>query len=293
MTTLISLFPKSWQPYIKMLRLPQQGTVFVVFLFGALDAHFLNPRALVTISLGLVLWSISLFFANDYFDKDDTDKFSKRDRAGVDSKVDSRISLLVWLALTAGSGLLLLSFGLYLQFAILVLSGIAYDMPPFRLKAKFPWDLVTLELQYLVAFTIAALISSQPIPLIQLLALNGYLAVAEVVHLIADREPDRLAGLHNSAATLTYKQLVRLANVCFMIATLGFFYLVYFHQSWWYYILIPFIPYVAHLMGYARGARDDLEKIQSRFNKAYHIAVSLANYLVLYQLGVILYLLKK
>lgn len=276
-----------------MLRLPQQSTAIVVFLFSALDVGITNFSQIFWVGIGLLFWSISLFLANDYYDSFDTDKHSVRERAGTQTIINPNIVFFLWTTFTVTSGYLLISFGLIWHFLILVITGYAYDCPPIRGKAKFPLDFLILLIQFITTYSISWFLINAPLtsfPIPQFLALFCFLAVAEGVHLIADREPDRLAGLKNMAVFFSYKQLVQICNFFLLVSTLSLFYLAYKHSSWWYYILIPFIPYVAHLIGYARGARDDLIKIESRFNKAYHIAVSLGNYVVIYQIGIFLWI---
>ncbi len=281
------------QPYIKMLRLNHQPGIVVAFLFGSIDASFFPLIPLIKIGIGLLAWSISIFFINDFFDKGDTDKFSFRDRILKNSHVSPQIVWVIWFLLTAISAGLLFQYHLYWQFFILLFTGNFYSIPPLRFKAYFPWDLIAISSWLVVGYSIP--FTLQGIPLAQTFTIPFFvlalvLGTSEFIHFLVDIQADTKGGLHNTAVALAPNTLLRIAKVSLISAAICLCYLIWNRSNWWYYPLIPIIPYIGYALGRVREVMYKPDDGIKTLNTAYNRGVRIGNFLVVYQVIIIAYL---
>ncbi len=130
--------------YLKMMRLTHQSTAIVALFFGSLDAHFYNLTVIIPVAVGFFFVSVSSFVINEFIDAKDTDKFSKRDRPLASITVSKKLTFLIWATTGVTGTIILFYYGLYWQAVLSLLAGLAYSIPPIRLKARFPYDQLTV-----------------------------------------------------------------------------------------------------------------------------------------------------
>jgi hypothetical protein len=282
------------RPYLKMMRLTHQATALVAVLFGALDSGYLKNTHLTFIATGFYLISVSSFTVNEFVDAADTDKFSVRERAVAGITISKNIVVSLWFLTALIGSLILFNFGLYWQAIASVLAGIIYSVPPFRFKARFLLDQMTvffylMFIPYSVGFTLTNQPFSAMITL-PFISLTTFLTVAQGVHLLGDLDADKKGGLNNTPVVLGYSNMMKGLIVCAFIATAGFMYLLYQHTHWWYYPLIFFSVLSILALGYARGNIYNPDKLTARLAWATKTAVSLGNWVIVY-LAAIIYLL--
>jgi 4-hydroxybenzoate polyprenyltransferase len=280
--------------YYKMLRLDQQATILVCFLFGVIDAKFFHLPTIFWLSVGLLFHSISIFFLNDYIDAMDTDKHSLEDRPATKTKISLNPTIVIWFALILIGSLPLLYYGLFWQLAILIVLGFLYNFPPFRLKAKFPHDSFCVYTHFvLIPYSIPFAMNNLPFTevfSIPFISLTLFIAVAQGIHYLADLKADKEAGLANTPVVLGYSNLLKVVIYASFGSFLGFIYLVHHHSHWWYYPLIPFNILAVLALGYARGNIYNQEKLTARFTWSKKTAINFSTYLLIYEI-IVIYLL--
>lgn len=285
MANIIDSLQEKAAPYIKMLRIKQQTILTIIFLLGALDAGLFRISAVIEIFLSLLILGLASFFLNDYFDSKDTDQFSYRERV-KQAAVSPKIVLIIWLIFTIIGSAIMLYHGLIWQLIILEFIGIFYNAPPFRFKAYFPWDIVSLFVQTFVIYEISFSMVGLPWTAAinsAFITLSIFLAIGEFILLIMDREADQKANLKNSAVVIGYKWLIRLGKVTCIGAVVGFCYLIYTRSFWWYYPLILAIPYFGYAVGRLREAVYLPEKqSHSTLNISFTRAVTAMGLIALY-----------
>lgn len=278
--------------YIKMLRISHQNNIVAPFLFGALDAGYYDIAGLMISGLGLVCSSVGIFMINEYIDSNDTDKFSLREKVLAGNEVNKNVVLGLW-TLFSLTGLILLTVkGLLLVGAVMIVLGNLYSIPPVRFKAYYPWDILSMSVVYiLIPYFIPFSLKNLPLSSgvgVPLLAFVFFYGICEGIHFLGDLEADKKAGLRNTNVILGYKKLLKLLFLMSFVSGFLIILMVYRHSNWWYYPLILFNGVLMISFGYARGIVYDLEKIQARFSYAIKTGLKFGNYLVIYQVIVLL-----
>lgn len=285
---------KNLRPYIAIMRLNEQASALSALLFGALDAKFTNLPVILALTVGLYFISVASFVINEYVDARDTDKYSPRVRALVHKTVAPKFVFLLWLMTSAIGMTIFFYFGLYWQAVVSVVAGTLYSLPPIRLKARFPWDQLTVMF-YLIFIPYSLGFSLQKLPFDQMITLPFitllfFLGAAQGFHLLSDLKADKDSGLSNTPAILGYKTLMKIIIVFSFLALFGLLYLLYHHTHPWYYPLIFFTALSLLALGYARGNVYDEKKLITRLTWSTKTAISLGNWFVIYQIIYIYFL---
>jgi len=194
----------------KLLRLPDTRGYILLVLFGFLLAKgFLFPLKDITVFWTIVfLLSGFAFSINDCFDQKE-DKFDTTKKNPLVSKKISFRKALTFSCFLAGLGLILSSFyGLFVfLFCLLeVLSLLLYSSPPFRLKSKPLFDLISHGLFAGVFILLFPLLffKIELNPFYYLIALSAFYfsIILELRNEYEDYEIDKAAGLKTTACAL-------------------------------------------------------------------------------------------
>lgn len=278
----------------KILRIPEQTVAVVPFLFGALDSGYLDVTRLIIVGIGLFLLSISFFVINEYVDSFDTDQTNPRKDAGFNFRKHRNIVLGIFVLLALSGSLIFASYGLFLPLVFFLFFGIFYSVPPLRFKGKFPWDMIAPliawgAVPYSLPFSLAGLPYSSIISVASL-SMASFGIVMQGIHYLADAEEDKKAGLQNWCTVLGYKNFVRVIDKFAIAGLLGLLYLLYRHESFWYYPMILASIYELLVVGYARAAiyHPTLEKLQSIAIRSYRKGILIFLVVLAYQIWVIL-----
>lgn len=279
---------------LKMLRIPEQPVALVPFLFGAIDAGYFKTEILVPVGLGLLLLSIGSFVINEYIDSFDTDATNPRKDRRFNFAKHRKITLSIFLFLNLIGGAILIYYGLIIPLAIFLFFATFYSVPPLRFKGRFPWDMIAPliawgAVPYSLAFSLNGLPYSAIISVASL-SMASFGIVMQGIHYLADAEEDKKAGLQNWCIVLGYHNFVRVIDKFAIAGLLGLLYLLYRHQSWWYYPIILASIYELLVIGYARAAiyQPTLERLHSIAIRSYKKGILVFIAVLAYQIWVIL-----
>lgn len=279
--------------FFKILRLPEQTVSLVPFLFGALDAGFHDLQTLFFLSLGLLLVSVSFFVINEYVDSFDTDQDNFRKDHDFNFLMNKKLILGLFFVLAISGSLIFIWYHQYFPLILILFFGIFYSVPPIRFKARFPWDMIAPliawgVIPYSLAFSLAGLPYENIISVASVsFALFGI--PMQGIHYLADAETDKKAGLLNFCTVMGYKNFLRLIDKIAIGGLLGFIYLIYRHESWWYWPVILASVYELLIIGYARAAiyHPTLAKLQSVANRSYGKGIFVFILILIYQIWAI------
>ncbi|KKU91039.1 MAG: hypothetical protein UY21_C0013G0022 [Microgenomates group bacterium GW2011_GWA1_48_10] len=255
-SNLIDTLQEKAAPYIKMMRLKDQTIGMIVFTLGLLDARYFNLTAILQVFIGLLSLAIACFIINDFVDSKDADQHSYRSRI-KNGEISIKIVIIIWSILTIIGSIILFTYGLFWQWAVLVFLNTFYSLPPLRFKARFFLDIFSLFLVALITYSIPFTLNHRPFLSVfnpAFLTLALFFSVGEFILLIMDFESDQKGGLKNTGVVLGYTWLIRLAKIALITSAVGFAYLAYTHQYWWYYPMIIAIPYFGYAVGRLREA---------------------------------------
>ncbi len=265
--------------YLKLLRLPQQSIALVPLLFGALDAKYYNWSVLTSIAIGVFLISISHFVINEYVDSQDTDQFNERNKTDLNHRQHKNIIFAIYIFLTIAGSAIFLYYHLYIALALYLFFGNFYSIKPLRFKANFPWDMIAPAIAWgAVPYSIAFTLNHLPYEaMVSVASVSGLLFGfgMQAVHYLADGQADKKAGIKNWCTVLGYKNFLRIVDKVAIASLMGFVYLVYRHESWWYYPLIFNLAYMLIIIGYARAAiyEPNLDRLHSIARRSFRRGV--------------------
>jgi 4-hydroxybenzoate polyprenyltransferase len=296
-TSVQALWRRKVGRILKPMRLGEQPTSLVCFLYGALEApELLNSlnREYTLIGFGLIMSSIAAFILNEYADRD-TD-FWHEDRNPADLSRDSA-TILVSIFATAGISLGLLG-GSYFCVPGSFVCGILYSLPCTRLKGKAGWDFVSLALAfiifpYLTSFEIRLRTdpgSASAPSMLNLFFLIFFLGACNVIAMARDIDADRDAGLKNTSVRLGRRKFLLLGLLMISAAQVTGLMVSYQHHGLWYSAMLIFCPPVAATLGYGLGSRHGSRRNRKRLAAASQKGVLIGNMLTLYLLAVGLWL---
>ena len=273
----------------RAMRLDEQPTVLVSYLYGVLDAGFFYQSPLykhLLVGLGFILMSAAAFLLNEYADKDTDSLQTDRLPSSISKEMTA---VLVPLLSIAG---LLLSFlgGVYHCALGMCLLGVLYSLPRSRFKARAALDLISLGICFVVLPYVAPLemrlgitkaIALLPNLALNLLFLLLFLAACNLIAMIRDIGPDCRAGLRTTTVALGLRRslLLGLATT-FLAYPLGIAVIVA-QGAWWYLPVLLFVPVVASIFGFGLGARLDPEIIRARFSSSAKAGIVTGNLLLL------------
>ncbi|HEV7506511.1 MAG TPA: UbiA family prenyltransferase [Thermoanaerobaculia bacterium] len=273
----------------KAMRLSEQPTIVVSFLYGILDQGSLyHPpgRCYASTGIGLLLISIAAFILNEYADKGMNAK--RLDR--IPSEISGRAtSIMVSSLSTLG-----LALGFYggarICTAGTLLFGLLYSIPNIHLKTKPVLDLVSLGfsfviLPYMAPLEITASHGGLPhnpnISLLNLTFLLLFLSACNLIAMIRDIDADSEAGVHNTTVALGVRRSLLfgryLAAASFMVGTA----VLYRSIAWWYLPMFLCIPVVASIFAFGLGALSDRDKIQCYFASSARAGIMTGNALMI------------
>lgn len=265
---------------LKILRLPEQTVSLVPFLFGALDADLTNKQILFFLGLGLLLVSVSFFVINEFVDSFDTDQNNFRKDHGFNFLTNKKLILGLFFLLVISGSAIFLWYQQYFPLILILFFGIGYSVPPLRFKARFPWDMIAPLVAWgLVPYSLAFSLKGLPYENIISVASVSFALFGipmQGIHYLADAESDKKAGLFNFCTVMGYKNFLRLIDKIAIGGLLGFIYLIYRHESWWYWPVILASIYELLIIGYARAAiyHPTLDKLHSIAIRSYKKGVS-------------------
>lgn len=279
--------------FFKILRLPEQTIAIVPFLFGALDSHFYDLRTLSVLGFGLLLLSISFFVINEYVDSFDTDQSNVRKENSFNFIANRNLILGLFTILTITGSVIFIGFGLYLPLIIILFFGNFYSAPPLRFKGRFPWDMIAMMITWGIPYSLT--FSLQGLSYASMLNV-GSISFAlfgvpmQGIHYLADAETDEKAGISNFCTVMGYRNFLRLIDKISIGGLLGFIYLVYRREQWWYYPVILASVYELLVIGYARAAIyfPNFSKLQSIANRSYAKGIKVFILIVIFQIWAIL-----
>src|SRR5215213_16210 len=264
--------PKS--AVIKAMRLSEQPTIVVSFLYGFLDLGVFPKVGTIqylSVGLGLVLISIGSFVLNEFSDKA-TDTL-RADRQP--SKISRKTTLLTVLSLVIPGMLLGIYGGAPLCASGACAFGILYSLPGIYLKKRVFLDLVALGFSFVVFPYLAPreilashlqTIHVPPIALLNLAFLILFLSVCNLIAMIRDIDADAQAGIRNTTVRIGLENSLRLGLSLTVVAYIIGAILVYQRAHWWYYPLFLCIPIVVGIYGIGLGARPDRDKVNLYFS---------------------------
>ncbi len=278
---------------LKIFRLPEQTIAIVPFLFGALDSHFYNLQTLLILGIGLILLSVSFFVINEYVDSFDTDRSNIRKENTFNFLANRKLIFGLFTILTIAGSAIFIYYKLYLPLLLILFFGNFYSVPPLRFKSRFPWDMIAPMIAWGVPYSLAY--SLQGLPYASMLNV-GAISFAlfgipmQGIHYLADGEADKKAGVSNFCTVMGYRNFLRLIDKIAIGALLGFVYLVYRNEQWWYYPVILAGIYELLIIGYARAAIyfPNFSKLHSIANRSYAKGIKVFLLIVIFQIWVIL-----
>lgn len=269
------------------MRLDEQPTILVAFLYGILDAGVFSETARSSyglVGLGLLLISIAAFVLNEYANKE------------LDSKRTDREPALLSGAVTTWFVLLFSASGLILGFvgkaprctAGVLILGLLYSMPPAHLKIRFGLDMVCLGssfviLPYCAPYEILATGLQGAAPpafhALNILTLLSFLAACNLIAMIRDIGPDGSAGIRNTTVTLGLERSLRL-GILLTLMTGAIGTLVASERVFpWYGPVLVCTPLVACIFGFGLGAKADGHQIQVYFSSKAKVGIATGNVL--------------
>lgn len=279
---------------LKILRLPEQAVAIVPFLFGALDSKFYILNSLSWVGFGLFLLSIGSFVINEYFDSFDTDSTNLRKEHTFNFLKNKKIVLSLFGLFVLSGSVIFIFYGLFFPLLVFLFFGIFYSVPPLRFKGRFPWDMIAPliawgAVPYSLTFSLQGLPYASIINVASL-SMASFGIVMQGIHYLADAQEDKKAGLQNWCTVLGYKNFVRVIDKFAIAGLLGILYLLYKHESWWYYPLILASVYELLVVGYARAAiyQPTLERLHSITVRSYKKGIVVFMAVLIYQIWVIL-----
>lgn len=278
---------------LKLCRLPEQTIAIVPFLFGALDSHFYDLQTLLILGFGLFLLSVSFFVINEYVDSFDTDQNNARKENTFNFLHNRKLIFAVFSILTVTGSVIFVKYGLFFPLIIILFFGNFYSVPPLRFKSRFPWDMIAPMIAWGIPYSLA--FSLQGLPYDSMLSV-GVISFAlfgipmQGIHYLADAEADKKAGISNFCTVLGYRNFLRLIDKIAIGGLLGFVYLVYRREQWWYYPVILASIYELLIIGYARAAIyfPKLLKLQSIANRSYDKGIKVFFLITVFQILAIL-----
>lgn len=278
---------------IKIFRIPEQTIAIVPFLFGALDSHFYNLTTLLILGIGLFLLSVSFFVINEYVDSFDTDQSNIRKEKTFNFLKNKKLIFGIYAILTIVGSAIFIYYKLYLPLLLILFFGNFYSVPPLRFKSRFPWDMIAPMIAWGVPYSLAYSLQGLPY--------NAMLNVGSIsfalfgipmqgIHYLADAESDKKAGISNFCTVMGYRNFLRLIDKIAIGGLLGFVYLVYRNEQWWYYPVILASIYELLIIGYARAAIyfPSFSKLQSIANRSYAKGIKVFLLIVIFQIWALL-----
>lgn len=277
----------------KILRLPEQTIAVVPFLFGALDSGFRDYPTLLVVGLATVCLNLSFYVINGFIDAKDTDKNNGRNNFGFDFSGHRKLIFLLWLIFTLTGSLIFLRFGLYLPLFLLLFFGNFYSAPPIRFKARFPWDMIAPMIAAgLIPYSLTYSLVGLPYESIINVGSVSFALFAipmQGIHYLADAEDDKKAGIVNFCTVMGYRPFLRLIDKIAIGGLLGFIYLIYRHERFWYWPVILASIYELLIIGYARAAihHPTLQRLQSIANRSYQKGILVFALILIFQIWVL------
>lgn len=280
--------------FFKILRLPEQTISLVPFLFGAMDSHFLKLDILVPVGFGLLLLSIGSFVINEYVDSFDTDARNPRKENHFNFSKNRKATVAFFALLNLAGGVIFIYYGLVIPLVVFLFFATFYSVRPFRFKGRFPWDMIAPLIAwggvpYSLTFSLTGLPYASMIS-VATLSMGSFGIVMQGIHYLADAEEDKAAGLQNWCTVMGYKNFVRVIDKFAIGGLIGLLYLLYKHESWWYYPVILASIYELLIVGYARAAiyHPTLERLQSIAVRSYKKGIWVFLGILLYQIVIVL-----
>lgn len=277
-----------------MLRLPQQSIALVPFILGALDANYLKLETLVCVGAGLLCLSIGSFVINEYVDSFDTDATNARKEKLFDFKNYRKSVLTIFILLNVLGSLIFIKYGLIIPLIAYLFVSFFYSVPPLRFKAHFPWDMIAPiiawgAIPYSLAYSLNGLPYGSMIHVASL-SMAFFGIPMQGIHYLADAEDDKKAGITNWCIVLGYKNFLRVIDKCAILGLLGFVYLVYRRESWWYYPVILASIYELLIIGYARASIyfPSFEKLHSIATRSYKKGVQVFGLILIWLIWALL-----
>lgn len=273
----------------KMLRIPEQSIALVPFLFGVLDSKFQNTNTILTVGFGLLLLSIGSFVINEFVDSFDTDSTNSRKERVFDFSKNKKTSLVIFALLNLAGGGIFIYFGLYIPLFVFLFFATFYSAPPVRFKGRFPWDMIAPLIAwggvpYSLGFSLSGL-PYESIISVASLTMVCFGIPMQGIHYLADAQDDSRAGLQNWCTVLGYRNFLRVIDKFAIAGLVGFMYLLYRHESWWYYPIILASIYELLVIGYARAAiyHPTLRRLQSIAIRSYKRGIWVFLFILAYQ----------
>jgi len=279
--------------FLKVFRLPEQTIGIVPFFFGALDANYRNWNVLLPLGLGVFLISVSFFVINEYVDSFDTDKNNPRKTGSINFLQNRNLILGLYLLLTISGSILFIIHGQFFPLILCLFFGNFYSAPPLRLKGRFPWDMIAPLIAwgfvpYSMPFSLTHL-SYESVLSVASLSLVMFGIPMQGIHFLADAESDKEAGIQNSCVVLGYRNFLRVIDKFAIAGLIGFTYLIYKHERWWYYPVILASIYELLVIGYARAAiyQPGLLRLQSIATRSYGKGILVFLLILIFQIWVL------
>lgn len=272
----------------KSMRLGEQPTILVSYLFGVLDTEqsLTTSKGIGLVGGSLLLISIAAFIANEYSDKD-TDLW-RSDREP--SKVVGRDALYL-ASFFSTTGLILgLLGGAYLCATATWTLAILYSAPKPRLKSRPIWDIASLALCFVILPYLSPLeirlrgdFNDAPLPsILSLLFLLLFLGACNALAMARDIEADRKARLKNTSVAMGMRRFLLLGLTLTILACATGILMVYSHQGRWYYIMILFCPILSSIFGYGIGLQGNEVHTEKLLSGAVKRGILTGNLLLIY-----------
>ncbi len=258
---------------LKAMRLDEQPTIIVSYLYGLLDAGLFHQRVVLSYALvgaGLLLTSVASFVLNEFADQVTDNESLDREASHLTGAATIYLFLLF-----SVPGLLLGYLGNSPLCAMVVLiSGLLYSLPKVYLKAKCGFDLLCLGLCFVIGpycapYEILAhrlqKITPTTFHALNILTLLLFLAACNLIAMIRDVDADRRAGIRNTTVRLGLENSLRLGIVLTLaVSALGTLVASELIFPWYIPILLC-TPILACIFGFGLGAKADSDRVRRYF----------------------------
>ncbi len=230
---------------------------------------------------------------NEYVDSFDTDQNNSRKDSHFNFLTNEKTVLGLFFLLAFLGSLIFIWYRQYFPLILILFFGIGYSVPPFRFKARFPWDMIAPLISWgLIPYSLAFSLRGLPYEAMISVASVSFALFGismQGIHYLADAETDKNAGISNWCTVMGYRNFLRLIDKIAIGGVLGFTYLVYKHERFWYWPVILAGIYELLIIGYARAAiyHPTLARLQSIANRSYRKGILVFVLILIFQIWAI------